>query len=91
MLYKNTFTYKLDNLCQDIRLCLKDKKSGLSLTENDFILIQYTYNLYKDTLKHYYIGFKFLNKTNREYKRYYEKVILPLFKEYYSMKELTLL
>lgn len=26
MLYKNTFTYKLDNLCQDIRLYLKDKK-----------------------------------------------------------------
>jgi hypothetical protein len=91
MLYKNTFTYKLDRLCQDIRLYLNNQNSGLSLTENDFILIQYTYNLYIDTLKHYYIGFKFLNKTNREYKRYYKKTILPLFKEYYSIKELTLI
>lgn len=91
MLYKNTFTYKLDTLCQDIRLYLNNQKSDLSLTENDFMLIQYTYNLYKDTLKHYYIGFKFLNKTNREYKKYYEKTILPLFKDYYSIKEMTLL
>lgn len=89
-MYKNTFFDNLDGLCQDMRLYLNNLKSDLSLTENDFILIQYTYNLYKDTLKHYYIGFKFLNTTNREYKRYYKKQILPLFEEYFNAKYRTL-
>lgn len=89
-MFKNTFVNNIDNLCQDIRLYLNNLKSDLSLTEKDFILIQYTYNLYKDTLKHYYIGFKFLNTTNREYKRYYEKQILPLFEEYFNTKYMTL-
>lgn len=83
----NTLNYDIDRLCQDIWHYNEDRIHNLTLTEKDFILLQYIYTLYQDIRYHYYIGFKFLNRNNREYKKYYEKEIIPLLKDFYLKKE----
>lgn len=85
-MFKYTFSREIDTLCQNIWHYLEGRSSELTLTEKDFILLQYTYTLYQDLTRHYYLGFKFMSATNRQDKKYL-KYVLDMFSKYYELKE----
>ena len=61
----NTLNYDIDKLCQDIWHYNEDRIHNLTLTEKDFVLLQYIYTLYQHFIN-ISILFYFLKKVKQK-------------------------